>query len=128
MYHYQELLRQRYYYSAFKGSFSSLRPSSSTGAQDQAAPPEPGGAQEGEVWQRGAPGKGARHSQFRIEVTELLVDSDVALPALQFGHSPLILTAISLAGTARGCLGAVLLPREGRGVVRPTRERHRGRL
>lgn len=72
-----------------------------------------------ELWER-------RHSQFRIKVTELLVDFDIALPALQFGYSPLVFITISLADTVQACLGDFLLFWDYRGVVDPSRERHRG--
>lgn len=74
---------------------------------------------EKELWER-------RHSQFRIKVTELLVDSDITLPALQFGYSPLVFIAISLADTAQGCLGDFFLFWDFRGVVHPTWECHHG--
>lgn len=63
------------------------------------------------------------HLQFRIKVTELLVDFYVTVPALQFGHSPLVFISISLVDTVQGCLGDFFILWDNRGA-RPARERH----
>lgn len=64
-----------------------------------------------------------RHLQFRIKVTKLLVDLYVTVPALQFGHSPLVFIAISLVDTVKGCLGDFFILWDNIGA-RPAWERH----
>lgn len=64
-----------------------------------------------------------RHLQFRIKVTKLLVDLYVTVPALQFGHSPLVFIAISLVDTVKGCLRDFFIFWDNMGA-RPARERH----
>lgn len=64
-----------------------------------------------------------RHLQFRIKVTKLLVDLYVTVPALQFGHSPLVFIAISLVDIVKSCLGDFFILWDNIGA-HPARERH----
>lgn len=72
----------------------------------------------------GSIGKGIGHVKFRIKVTELLIDFDITVPELQFGHSPLIFVALSLVDTAQCCPGHFFILWDNRGMVCPTRECH----
>lgn len=72
-----------------------------------------------------APGEGWEgHSRFDVEVTKLLVDPDVAVPALQPGHGPLILAAGRPVFPVTGRRGYLLALRDGSGAR--ARECHRG--
>lgn len=68
-----------------------------------------------------------RHSQFRVKVTKLLVDFYVTVPALQFGHSPLVFIPISLVDTVKDSSGELFILRDDAGVHSGW-EGHRGCL
>lgn len=65
---------------------------------------------------------GGGHSQFGVKVTELLVDPDIAVPALYPGLGPLILAAKTLGLPVMGCRGDLLVLQDD-GWAR-ARERH----
>lgn len=68
-------------------------------------------------------GQGVGHVEFRIKVAKLLVDLEVAVPALWPGHSPLVLAARSPVDPVPGCLGDLFILGDDGGAW--ARERHR---